>query len=106
MFVANFVKDLFGRAGTSMGYVIKPLSDTLFRISARRDVQKTLVGFRILHDSSGLSIHREHDRTFALPELLHEVTGPAAEASQRLNVFGHVEHDFLRFKAPLKVLSE
>jgi hypothetical protein len=51
--VANFVKDLFRRAGTSMGYVVKPLSDTLVRIRSRRDVQKTLVGFRILHDSSG-----------------------------------------------------
>jgi hypothetical protein len=68
--------------------------------------KKTLVGFRILHDSSGFSIHHEHDRTFALPELLHEITGPAAEASQRLNVFGDVEHYFLRFKTPLKVLSE
>jgi hypothetical protein len=77
---ADFVKDLPCRGGTSVGYVVQSLTDTLFRIGARGNIQKTLISLRVLHNGRSLSFDPKHHGALALLELLHEIAGPPAEA--------------------------
>src|SRR5580698_2905850 len=100
MFATDVAKYRFGGSGASVGHVIEPLADSLFRIGTRGDVEQALVGFGVLHDGRGLSFDGEHHGTLALLQLLHEVAGTTAKSRKRLNVLGDVQHSFGPFKAP------
>jgi hypothetical protein len=54
MFATDVVKDLFGGSGASVGHVVKPLTDSFFRIRARRDVEQAL-----LHNGRSFPLHRK-----------------------------------------------
>src|ERR1035441_2538101 len=98
MFPANSVKRFLGRPCAAPGYVIKPLANALVHIGAGGDVEQALIGFGVLHNGLGLALDREHYGPLAFLELLHEVAGAAAEGSQRLDVFGDIEHGTSPFK--------
>src|ERR1700730_18762928 len=100
MFATNVVKYLFGGSGASVGNVIKPLSDSPFRIRASGDIEQTLIGFGVLYDGSSFPFHGEHYRALAFLQLLHEVARTTAESRQRLDVLGDVQHGSVPFKAP------
>jgi hypothetical protein len=88
----------------SLSCVLQALTDTLFGVSLRGNIEKALVGFRILHNSRRPSVDREHQWTLALPELLHKDARTSAEGGQRLDVRCDVEQARLQKKAPYKVL--
>jgi hypothetical protein len=69
------------------------LTDALPGIGAGSDIKKALVGLRILHDRGGLPLHRQYYWTLASVQLLHEVTGAAAERGQRMDILRDIEHD-------------
>jgi hypothetical protein len=75
MLAANLVKDFSGGAGASVCHILQTLTDTLFGVRSGGDVQQALVGFRVLDNGGGFSVHRKHHRAFGLPELFHKVTG-------------------------------
>jgi hypothetical protein len=85
MFAANLVKDITRRASASVGYVIEPLTDAFLCISAGGNVEQTLIGSGVPHDSLRLPLHRKHHGALALFKLFHEVAGSAAEGRQRLS---------------------
>ena len=60
MFAANFVKYLSRRARASVCYVIKPLTDAFLGIGAGSNVEQPLIGFGVLHNCRGFSLHGEH----------------------------------------------
>ena len=72
--------------------VLQTLADALRGFDLRDDVEQALVSFGVLHDGLGLPLHGENYGALGLFELLHEVTRPAAERCQRLDVFGDVKH--------------
>ena len=61
----------------AVGYVIKPLADTLVHIGAGGDVEQALIGFGVLHNGLGLALDREHYGPLAFLELLHSVVAAA-----------------------------
>ena len=65
MFATDVVKYLFGRSGASVGHIIEPLADSLFRIRAGGDVEQALVGFGVMHEGGSLPIDSEHCGAFA-----------------------------------------
>jgi hypothetical protein len=75
MLAANLVEDLSRRKSATACHIIQALANALFRIRSGGEVQQALVGFRILDDGGGFSVHRKHHRAFGLPELFHKVTG-------------------------------
>jgi hypothetical protein len=79
MLAANLVKYLYCRARTTVCDVVQTLTDSFPSIGASGNVEETLVGFGVLHNGSGLSIHCQHHRTFGLFELFHEITGRPAK---------------------------
>src|SRR5580698_7553907 len=100
MFATEVIKYFFGGSGASVGNVIKPLADSLFRIRASGDIEQTLVGFGVLHDGSSFPFYGEHHGALAFLQLLHEVARTTAESRQRLDVLGDVQHGSAPFKAP------
>src|SRR5580704_2942988 len=92
MFAADLVKYLFRRASTSLGHVIKPLTDTFFCLDTGRNIEQALIGLGILDDSRSFPFHRKNHRALTLLELFHEVAGTSAESSQRLDVLSDVQH--------------
>jgi hypothetical protein len=65
MLPSNSVKRILGRTCAAVGYVIKPLADALVHIGTGGDVEQSLIGFGILHNSLGLAFHGEHDGPLA-----------------------------------------
>lgn len=92
------------RAGSAVSGVFKALADAFPRIGGGGDIEQSLVGFGVLHNGRGFSVHRQNDWTFRLTQLLHEVPGLTAETREGLYVFRQVEHPVL--PAPFKVLIE
>src|SRR5579872_2377961 len=89
----EFVEELVGVAESSLTVVLKTLPDAFSCIGLCGDIEQSLIGLGVLHYGSRLAFDRQHHRALALPQLLHEVTGTAAERSQGLDVFGDVKHD-------------
>src|SRR5258708_16269512 len=79
-------------------YVLKPLPDSLSRVGLRRDVEKALIGFGILHDRFRFAIDGENQRPLGFLEALHEFSRIAAGCGHRLNVFLNVEHTHLAWQ--------
>ena len=72
---------------TALLHVFQALADAFLFIRLRGDIQKSLIGFGILHDGFGLSADGENERFFRLLEMLHELRRIAAELRHGLNVF-------------------
>src|ERR1700676_4297622 len=79
MFATDVVKYRFGGSGASVGHVIKPLADSLFRIRTRGDVEQPLAGFGVLHNGRSLPLHSKRHGTLGFLQLLHKVARTAAE---------------------------
>jgi hypothetical protein len=75
MSAANLVKYLSCRASTSVCDVVQTLTDTFLSIGTGGNVEEALIGFGVLHNGSGFSVHCQHHRTFCLFELFYEITG-------------------------------
>jgi hypothetical protein len=65
-----------------MCHVVQTLAYAFFRIRSSGNVEQALICFCVLHDGRCLSLDREHNRAFALLELLHEVAGTTAKSRQ------------------------
>src|SRR5258708_1493279 len=96
----KLVEKLLRGPGLSFFCVRQALTDTFLNICAGSDVEQALIGFSILHDRGGLSLHSKHHGALALLELFHEVAGAAAEGGQRLDVTRNVQHWLAPTKAP------
>ncbi len=65
MLVANFLED-FARGADAPGpHILQTLPNALGCAGIRREVEKTLIGFRILHDRRGFSVHGKYDRALS-----------------------------------------
>ena len=53
------------RPGLSFFRVLQPLTDSLPRVGACSDIEKALIGFRILDHGSGLAFYGKHDGSLA-----------------------------------------
>src|SRR6478609_6022689 len=72
--------------------VLKALTDSFLCIGAGGNVEQMLISFSVLNDGRGLPIHCKHHGALTFFQLFHEVTRPATEGRQRLDVFGDVKH--------------
>jgi hypothetical protein len=99
----EFAEELLRRPGSSLAGVFQSLTDAFSRVSLRGDIKQALVSLRILNDSRSFAVNGQHNRTFALFDLLEEFARSAAEGGERLNVGGDIEHE--GSIAPLKVLN-
>src|ERR1035437_8701583 len=88
----ELVEKLPCRADLSFFCVLQALTDTFLCVGACGNVEQSLIGMGVLHNSRCLPLHRKHHRTLAFFQLFHEVAGPAAESRQRLNVIRDVKH--------------
>ncbi len=75
------------RTHASLFQVFQSLTDAFLFIGLRCDIQKSLIGFGILHDCFGLSIDGEYEWFFRLFEMLHELRRIAAKICHGLDVF-------------------
>jgi len=50
----------------SFSHILQTLTDPLFRINARGNVEQALIGFSILHDGRRLPLHGKVHRPLAL----------------------------------------
>lgn len=73
--------------------VFEALPDSFASVRLRGDVEQALIGFGILNHGPSLAFDGEHHGALGLLELLHKITGPAAEGGERLNVFSDIEHE-------------
>src|ERR1035437_1186077 len=71
---------------------IDPLANGFVYVGAGCDVEKALIGGRILDDGLSLAIHREYHGPLALFELTHKIPRAASKCRERLNVLGDIEH--------------
>jgi hypothetical protein len=94
----KLVEELSCRPGATTRYVVQALSNPLIGVGAGSDVEKALIGLRVLYDGGGFAVNCEHHRAFGLLELLHEVAGRPPKRSQGLNVICDVEHMYLCFE--------
>jgi len=85
-------EEILRGASASIFYIGETLADSLLRAPSRGDIQQSLIGFRVLHDGSRLTLHCENDGPLAALDLLHEIAGAAAEGRERMNIFGNVKH--------------
>jgi hypothetical protein len=85
-------EELAGRPRPSFAPVLESLADSLSCIGPCGKIEQALVGFRVLHDRRSPAFHREHDRSLALLELLHEVARLPAESGKGMNILSDVEH--------------
>jgi len=88
------LENLPRRTDFALFYVLQTLTDALFSIGSCGNVKQALISFGVLHDGRSLPFNRKHHGPAGLFKLLHEVAGSATERSQRLNIFGDVEHGF------------
>src|SRR4051812_5237276 len=91
---------LSSRSELTLFGVLQALSNALVRMGEGSYIQQALVGFGVLHDGGRLSLYRQHYGPLRFLELSDEVTGPAAECRERLDVFGDVKHEFTPMLAP------
>jgi hypothetical protein len=68
---AHLVEYILCRPGPATRYILEPLAECLEYVGTGGNIEKPLVGFRVLHYGCGLSFHCENDRAFALLELFH-----------------------------------
>jgi hypothetical protein len=80
--------------------VLQALTDSLPGIGMGRNVEQALIGFGILYDGRCFPLYGQHYGALGFLELFHEVTGPAAERRQRLDVVRDVKHGIAPIKAP------
>jgi hypothetical protein len=73
-------------------YIIQALTNALFWVDPRRNIEETLISLGILHDCGGLSIDGQHDRPLGSPERFDEIARGTAKRCQGLNVGCNVEH--------------
>src|SRR5579864_3869937 len=85
-------KELANRPPFSATRLCQSLTDSLPGIGLGGGVKKALIRLGILHYGGGLALHRQHDWTLALVELLHEVAGTPTKSGQGVNVLGDVKH--------------
>jgi hypothetical protein len=66
--------------------LFEALANAFASICEGGDIEEPLIRLGVLHNSSGLSLDREHDRPFALPKLFQKGPRLAAEGGQRLDI--------------------
>src|SRR5438270_337210 len=84
----------------SLFRILQALADTLLGVGTGGNVEQSLIGLGVLHDSRGLALHRKHHGALGLLELFHEVAGSAAECRQRLYIVRNIKHGTAPGKAP------
>jgi len=75
----KFVQELFDIFAFALLGLFEPLAYSFPRIRLGGNVEKTLVGLRILKHSFRFAFDSEHDCPFVLLEQLHELAGIAPE---------------------------
>jgi hypothetical protein len=75
-------KELARRTDLSSSRIFQTLTDSLFCVSLCGYIEQALVCFGILHHGGGSSVDCKYERALALPEMLHELAGRAAERGQ------------------------
>jgi len=65
--------------------VTQSLADALCCIGLRRDIEEPLIGLGILHNGRGLSVNRQHHRTFGFPELFQKIARSPLEYQLHVN---------------------
>jgi hypothetical protein len=92
MAAAKLGKDFLGWTRAAVGDVVAALTDCFFYAGAGGDVEQALVGSDVLDDGLGFASNGKDDGALALFELLYEITGPAEEGGEALDVFGDIKH--------------
>src|SRR5579859_237599 len=92
MLSADFVEDFAGRAGAALLHILKPLPDPLCCIGLGGDVEKMLVGLRILQNGFRFPVNGKNQGTFVPFQAPHKHTRVAPETCLGLNVFADIEH--------------
>jgi hypothetical protein len=64
---------LFGGPHPTIGDVVVALPEGFINIGAGSDIEQSLIGFSVLHDSLGFAVDGQHYRPLALLELLEEL---------------------------------
>jgi hypothetical protein len=90
MFLSEGLQRFPRRIHAACSNILEPLSDTLSRIRLRREVEQALIGCRVLYDSGGLAVDRQHNRAFRFLELLQKRSGIIPKRSQCLNILRDV----------------
>jgi hypothetical protein len=76
----------------ALRHFLKTLTDGLFHVSARGQIQQPLIGLGILDHRFGFTLYGQHYGTVALLELFHQLCGIAPETGQGVNILGDIEH--------------
>jgi hypothetical protein len=92
MLPAKFPEYFAGRPLAALGPVFQPLAERFVDVRPGSNVQQPLIGLRILYHGSGSAFNRQDNRALTFAQALHKVRGIAAEAGQRMDVLGNVEH--------------
>ena len=105
MLKPEFIEYRIRGPGSTLAHIFEALSDGLMHIRAGCDVEKSLVGCGILQLRFRFPSYREHDGTLGLLELVHQVTGIAAERSYGMNIFGDVDHGEGEREVPAQAIA-
>jgi len=60
---------------TAFSHILAALPDAFFGVGLGREIEQTLIGFRVLHDGGGLIIDGQHHRALRFFKLLKKRGG-------------------------------
>src|SRR5271166_5382944 len=90
MLGTDFVEHHAGEAGATSPQIFQPLPDAFGGTGLRREVEKVLVSFRVLHDRRRLAVDRQNYRALGILQVPHDFRRVIAEGGHWLDVFGDV----------------
>src|SRR5579862_8098457 len=90
MLGTDFVEHHAGGAGATSPQIFQPLPDAFGGTGLRREVEKVLVSFRVLHDRRRLAVDRQNDRAPGILQVLHDFRRMIAEGGHWQDVLGDV----------------
>src|SRR5258708_1538813 len=98
MLAADLREHFPGRARATVSGIVESLPDGFKHIGVCGKVEQLLIGLRVLHDSRGLAVYREHHGTLAFLDVAKKSRRPAPERRKRLDVLGKVQHSSSRIE--------